>query len=100
MSTVSTVALTVIIDQRGRAAHRHAAAGAGHDHRQVIFRKPTSGNIVVRHLNAKLVFDKIAKSFHFLEPHFLFVIIIYYNITEKSTVVFRRYTSKLCAMVG
>lgn len=69
----AAVALTIIINQRARAAHGRAAAGAGHDHREAVLRKPASGNGVVRHFNAKFILNKVTKSFHFCTSFQFFI---------------------------
>ena len=65
--------MTIIINQRARAAHGRAAAGAGHDHRKTILRKPTSRNVVVRHVDTKFILNKVSESFQDFDLAFIFL---------------------------
>ena len=65
--------MAVIINQRARTTHGRAAAGAGHDHRETILRKPASGNVVVRHVDTKFILNKISESFQDFDLAFIFL---------------------------
>lgn len=65
--------MTIIINQRARAAHGRATAGASHDHRETVLREPAPGNVVVRHFNTKFIFNKVSESFQDFDLTFIFL---------------------------
>ena len=62
----ATVAVAVTVKPSWRGRHCHAAAGAAYDHRDTIFRKPTSGNLRAGHFQTIISKNIISESCHLI----------------------------------